>query len=207
MKFLTRPSFVPFFTCFLALAEVAAANDSPSAFQPETVFSGTHSVSGAGGFLFGTTSLNGKSAFMASGRGGAIIDHFFEIGGSGTGMSIGNFQNQSNQRLSFGYGGFLVGVVPQSEKLVHARAHFLLGAGGASIHTMKLNQEMGDEIGSASYGVFEPSVGLELNLFRPGRAYVDISWRQVWGGATLAGVKASDLSSWGAGLGFRFGEF
>jgi hypothetical protein len=207
MKLVSAMTAVPFVLASAFFVPTARGDDSANAFNPETVFSGTHSVSGAGGFVFGGSTLDGKLAFMAGGRGAAIINHFFEIGGAGTGMSVRNFQNRSDQHLAFGYGGILIGVVPESEKIIHTRAHFVLGSGGASIISKESDKSSGDEIDTAVYGVFEPSIGVELNLFRYGRAYVDVSWRQVWGGATLQGLKASDFSSWSAALGFRFGSF
>jgi hypothetical protein len=207
MKLVSTAKAVPFFMFMASFVPAARGDESANSFNPEAIFSGTHNISGAGGFVFGASTLDGKSTFMAGGRGTAIIDHFLEIGGAGTGMSLRNFQNKSNQHLAFGYGGLLLGVVPQSEKLFHTRAHVLLGSGGASIMRTGSNGNVGDEVDSAVYGVVEPSVGFEVNLFRSGRAYVDVSWRQVWGGATLEGLKASDFSSWSAGLGFRFGSF
>jgi hypothetical protein len=184
-----------------------ASSERSESFKQESLFSSeSDTVTGAGGFFVGASPLATETAIVAGGQGNAIFNHFFEIGGAGKGVSRRlDILNGKERRLNFGYGGLFVGVTPSSQNLIHPRAHVLIGAGGAHISVEDEHQQnLGHE---KAFGVIEPSVGLEVNIFPYGRVYAETAWRQVMGGATVSEYNASDFSSWSAVIGLRFGSF
>lgn len=196
----------------LALVTIAtsssaqASSENPDSFKQESLFSSENvSTSGAGGFFMGASQLANETGFVAGGQGTAIFNHFLEIGGAGKGVSRKlDTLNAKERRLNFGYGGLLFGVTPSSQSLVHPRAHVLVGAGGANVSVEDETPNHGQQ---SSFGVVEPSFGIEANLFSHGRIYAEAAWRQVMGGANVSGYNASDFSSWTAVIGLRFGAF
>lgn len=152
------------------------------------------------------TTVSGEFAFMMGGGGAVLLDDFF-IGGYGLGLTtaIPDYVNQnSNDRLSLGHGGFWLGYALFGEKPVHVTFSTLIGWG---------------EFGIMEYAgyypyvrdkvfVLAPTIEAELNLTRYFRIGVGASYNiYTMVDQYMHGYTGNDLSSAGGFLSFKFGWF
>ena len=92
------------------------------------------------------------------------------------------------------YNGIMLGITPHSYRAIHPRITMLIGGG-------KVYPDTG---GTDRVFVFQPSAGLEINVFQWFRIGVEGGYRLV-ANENLPGLSASDISSPFAQLDLRFG--
>lgn len=159
--------------------------------------------------------LFGKNGFELSGAWGAATynwsffddDYVYTRGGYG-GLEFGeNFflgygwfrfredaQPKDARAFDMKYNGVMFGITPNSYKAVHPRITMLVGGG-------KVYPKGG---GSDRVFVFQPSAGIELNVFKWFRLGGEGGYRIV-ANENLPGLKASDISAPFAQIDLRFG--
>lgn len=159
--------------------------------------------------------LFGKNGFDLSGAWGSAIynysffdkDYVYTRGGN-IGLEFGNdfflgygwsdFREDANVQnlpsFKLKYNGFILGIAPYSQKAIHPRITLLTGGG-----RVKLGDGESDRV-----LVFQPSAGLEINVFRWFRFGAEGGYRLI-ANENLAGLDASDISSPFVQLDLRFG--
>lgn len=174
--------------------------------QEETLFDNASVVGGFGGPLFVYSNVNNEFGSGAGGGGGVIINQFF-IGGFGVGL--GNFAdvNIGNDRyeIDLGYGGFWLGYVPLSYKVIHPYVSTQLGWGGVSLDPDK--EVTNDPDYNDAVFVVTPEAGLELNVFTWFRLSFTGGYRFVMGVDDIPNLTDRNLSSFSGALTLRFGGF
>ncbi|MBU1100392.1 MAG: hypothetical protein KKA84_08315 [Bacteroidetes bacterium] len=176
--------------------------------QEETLFGDKYIEHGGfGGPAVKFTSINNEFGVLVGGRGGWVINHTLVIGGGGYGLvnevDMGLNEFGEDQYLNFGYGGFEMEYVINSDELMHFTFQALIGAGGVSLRTGDF-EDFGDNVDS--FFITEPGVGLELNVLSYLRIHVGGSYRIV-NGVKSFGLKDSDLSGPSASFTMKFGKF
>jgi len=163
-------------------------------------------ISGMGGPFMQFTSVAGEFGHMMGG-GGAVMLNDFYFGGYGLGLTnaIPDYVNDNtNDRLSLGHGGFWLGYSLFGEKPIHLSISSLIGWGEFGIMQYDgYYPFVRDKI-----FVLCPTVEVEVNLTR---------YFRIGAGATyniytmvdqdMHGYTGSDLSSPGGFLSFKFGWF
>lgn len=192
---------------FLAIILAVSMNTFSQDREFQTVFDNQDlRISGLGGPFMQFTSVAGEFAFMMGGGGAVLLDDFF-IGGYGLGLtnSIPDYVNQnSDDRLSLGHGGFWLGYALFGEKPFHVTFSTLIGWG---------------EFGVMEYGgyypyirdkifVLAPTIEAELNLTRYFRIGLGATYNlYTMVDENMHGYTGTDISSPGGFLSFKFGWF
>jgi hypothetical protein len=187
----------------------------------ETLFGGGEIRHGGyGGPEMKVSQINGNTALFLGGRGGWIINGTFSIGLGGYGLvtnhTISNyFLKDTACYLRVGYGGLFLNYTNESDKLIHFTINALIGAGGAA-YTRSWDYSWDwhnddDCDGKWSYEhsaffIFEPGVGIELNLTGWMRVEAGASYRFV-SNLDLSRTTNKDLSGLSGNLIFKFGSF
>jgi|GEM_PF-3007694 len=168
--------------------------------------SGDYAIGGFGGIGVMYTRFAGGGSPQVCGEGGVIIDHVLELGGGGCGITstvdayekYGPEPHYPDDRMGFGYGGFLVRYHLFSRNIVNLGVGALIGAGGLTIGTWDTSeQEWSSDykhMRSEAVFVFEPHVGAYTNFTRWLRIGAVAGYRLV-SGVDTPGVKASDLAA------------
>jgi hypothetical protein len=175
--------------------------------QEETLLKGKIESGGFGGPILKVTELNGDLGLLVGGKGGWIINHTFVIGGGGYGLVTNIAANDVNfiekAFLNLGYGGVVLELVPESNKLIHFSFSTLIGAGGVNYRdrNFSINFRQWD-----TFFVAEPEVNLMLNVTKHFRVGLGASYRYI-DGVDLNGLRDSDLSGASASMIFKFGKF
>ncbi|MEZ4985337.1 MAG: hypothetical protein R2795_09925 [Saprospiraceae bacterium] len=166
--------------------------------KEETLFNQTNlRLSGAWGTAtYNFSAFNGDEwTLIRGGYGGVEFGRTLFVGwGRYETRDPINF-NDGIAGLQFRYGEPVVSISPQSTKLIHPRITFLTGSGKASLTE-------GD--GSDRVFVFQPSAGIELNVFQWFRLGFEGGYRFV-GESTPLGLDSGDMSAPFAQVEMRFG--
>ena len=163
-------------------------------------------ISGMGGPFMQFTAVAGEFGHMMGG-GGAVLLNDFYFGGYGLGLTnaIPDYVNDNaNDRLTLGHGGFWIGYSLFGDKPIHLSISSLIGWGEFGIMQYDgYYPFIRDKI-----FVLSPTLEVELNLTR---------YFRIGAGATynlytlvdedLHGYRSNDLSSPGGFLSFKFGWF
>lgn len=187
-SFLSALLLLIFSATAAAESEKVEANDAAeeSGFRPRTLLQSSGKPSRWRGFsspMIRASSLDGDRAFFIGGRGAAVFDHTFAIGGGGYTLLGGR------DDASLSYGGPAVNIFFFPEKLVHFDLG-LMTAWGRS------------RIGNApSSGIFvlEPEVNVELNVAKSFRIALGASYRYV--------ARSGSVTTAAPGLGGIAGTF
>lgn len=159
--------------------------------------------------------LFGRNGFDLSGAWGSALynysffeeDYVYTRGGS-VGLEFGNnyflgygwsrFREDANVKglpgFDLKYNGFILGIAPNSHKAIHPRLSMLTGGGRVRL----------DDGASDRVFVFQPSLGLEINVFRWFRFGAEGGYRLI-ANENFSGLEASDISSPFVQLDLRFG--
>lgn len=163
-------------------------------------------ISGLGGPFMQFTGVAGEFAHMMGG-GGAVMLNDFIFGGYGLGLTnaIPDYVNQNtNDRLSIGHGGFWIGYSLFGEKPIHVAISSLIGWGEFGIMQYDgYYPFIRDKI-----FVLSPILEVEVNLtryFRIGAGATYNLYTMV--DENMHGYRDSDLSAPGGFLSFKFGWF
>jgi hypothetical protein len=174
---------------------------------------GNTQVGGFGGPVVKFSRVAGADAVFSGGRGGAIFNRRFVLGGGGYGMVNENirtgfrFEDGSRPILQLGYGGLEFEVITRPSRVAHATFSLLLGGGSAMYRS---RSESGSTVSTrtleSTMFVAEPGAHLELNVTRWFRTGAGFGYRYV-SGSDLPGVTDARLSGGVGTLTFKFGAF
>lgn len=181
-------------TIFLILGLVLTLN--LSAQRDETLFNRGIGLSGAwGGSSFGMTAFKDDVGIMTGGYGGLEFNKnvFIGWGGFETQNDV-NFGTNGDSEFDLQYNGLILGYAMGSHRVLHPQFMLLTGGGRARVQGQ----------GSDNVFVLQPSVGVEVNVFRWFRIGLDAGYRVVTN-TDLDGLKSTDLSAPYGELKFKFG--
>jgi len=210
--------FLILFAMIIALP-IYSQNNNTEVKQEETLFGGGEMKSGGyGAPEVKFTNFNKEFGVLVGGRGAWIINSSFAIGGAGYGLvtshSIQNYLTNYDTKAYFrtGYGGLYLSYINSSNDLVHFTINSLIGGGGAS-YTSSISDFFNDEgryhshvYESTAYFVFEPSLGMEINVAKIFRIELTAGYRFI-SGLDLSRTKNSDFSGFSGAIAFKFGKF
>ncbi len=220
------------FLFLLTFAIAANSQELQDNAKSATLFDGNIRSGGYGAFDLRISSVNvneaNNTAVFIGGRGGWIINSTFSIGGGGYGMvskyTVDEFvapesfatENYETPTFQVGYGGLFLEYTHNSNDLIHLTLNTLVGAGGASYASQKVDSDNKDnaiDFGDDSYQhetsaffVLEPGATLELNILPFFRISTGISYRFV-SGLNLSQTQNKDLKGISYTLAFKFGKF
>jgi len=164
----------------------AAKKDNP----PRTLFSITDSnFSGYGGVYTRYSKIGEANACLVGGRAGLIINDSFVIGLAGMGLTYptdreklsGTDYTGLQNRVGFGYGGFLAEYYLNPKDLIVFSTGVLIGGGGLGFYEDKKQNNDGDHRRGDKFFVAEPEVNVFVNVTRFCRIGVGASYRYVSG--------------------------
>lgn len=190
---------------------VAGAFNSSWAQSPQTLIKGevTHGVFGSP--VVKTGEVAGSTGVWAGGRGGWIINmndrHAVSLGLGGFGLvSEHRFRgadNEDEQLVMNGYGGFDLEYTYQSYRLVHFTLSSLIGGGGlmGRDHHFDTGNDNLDR-----YFIFEPGLNVEVNLTEFIRVSAGATY-MLTSGVSRSGFQDSDFSGLNGVLALKFGRF
>lgn len=151
------------------------------------------SISGFGGPIVEFSSVDDATGVFVGGGGAVIINQTFFFGGYGMGLTTDKPQysitiNRENaEPLSFtnlrpqiGHGGFWLGYIHQSHKIVHWALSTKIGWGGIT-YSQGSNDYQIDELGSDGIFVVSPQAEIEINLFTWFKLNLGVGYRYVGG--------------------------
>jgi hypothetical protein len=199
---------------------VVYAQNSENNDEVKTLFGGKEFHSGGyGGLELKVTKVNSEVGLMVGGRGGWIINNTFAIGLGGNGLVTNHlvknvkdvYGKDTSAYLRIGYGGLILSYINSSNEVAHFTINMLLGAGGASytsswnnLMNNRNNFDMFDE--NSAFFVFEPGLGIELNVTKFFRIELGASYRMI-SGLSLSKTVDKDVSGLTGNLAFKFGSF
>jgi len=204
----------------IALMPLLALNAQDNKSAEKTLFDteGEVHVSGYGApeLLFSQI-LGSETGLFMGGRGGAIFNSTFILGGGGYGLVTSHpfiyndpvSGNDLDAYFNMGYGGLHIGYINNSDDVIHYTISALIGGGGASyINSRNYPPQSGDyrTYESSGFFVIQPNIGMELNLFTFFRMEVSAGYRLCLG-STLSQHGDADLSGIYGGLALKFGAF
>lgn len=182
--------------------------------QLKTIFNATTEIRGFATFDMKVSSWHEETALFLGGHGGIIINRHIMCAVGGYGVTTSHhFINSSGEELKLhgGYGGFLVGYIFHPVEVIHITTPLFVGIGGADVvEASSLNISDGPRrsVERSAYFVIEPGVEAEVNVTHFFRIGLSMGYRLVRGSKLpLSGVSNMDLSSWTAGVSFKFGKF
>ncbi|HVO72894.1 MAG TPA: hypothetical protein VMT35_02650 [Ignavibacteriaceae bacterium] len=201
---------------FLSILAIIFFSEFSMFAQEETLIgNGEVTNGGFGGPVVKFTQIKGEPGVLVGGRGGWIINHTFVLGGGGYGLvndikaDIPVYGIYSQPFINFGYGGFEMEYIINSDQLLHFSVSTLIGGGGVSYRNNLWddNEDWGDwDSPHDAFFVFEPSANLELNIISFFRINAGISYRFI-SGVNFDDLKNKDLAGFSAVLTFKFGKF
>jgi hypothetical protein len=195
---------------FLLVASAGVAQEL------ETLVSPGVSNGGFGAVVTKITSVKDEFGVIAGLRGAWITDHAFSIGAGFYGLATQNITVDgsdvggtpgSDYFLEMGYAGFEFEYVYPWHTLLHMSANVLVGGGGiAYLEDPKHNHREDDLLDSDAFFIVEPGLCLELNVAKPMRFDLGISYRFV-SDVELPEVDDEDIDGLAATAAFKFGGF
>ncbi len=201
---------------FIVCPVILSAQESESASQQETLFSGDIENGGYGCFSMKVSPILNKAQLFLGGYGGWFINHTLMIGGGGYGLTsrisapdvVEKIDGKTSD-LKMGYGGVMVEYTYNSSKLIHFTGNLLLGAGGAvytwDYQTIDTAYNVSDAQAD-SFFVGEFGANVELNVSSFARVAVGGSYRFA-SGLNLEGMSNKDISGPSGNITFKFGTF
>jgi hypothetical protein len=184
--------------------------------EAETLLSPGISNGGFGAVVTKLTTVNGEFGVMAGLRGAWITNHTFSIGAGFYGLATQNIVMDGSELggtpgqdyfLEMGYAGVEVEYVYPWHRLLHMSANVLVGGGGvAYIEDPHYDDREDDPLDSDAFFIVEPGLYLELNVARPMRLDLGLSYRFV-ADVELPKIEDGDLEGLAATLTLKFGGF
>jgi hypothetical protein len=149
-----------------------------------------------GGFSYNFSYFDADEdiSYLRGGYGGLEFGNTVFVGYAGYRLKDEVQLENLNQTFGLRYGGLMLDFHPGSHKVVHPRFGVILGGGRLSISDGNTDRVF----------VAQPSVGLEINIFRWFRLGVQGGYRFV-GSENIAGATSTDFSSPYGQIDLRFG--
>ena len=210
---------------FTLLPFCLIAQPEEHAEEMSTLFGGDKEIKtgGYGAFEIKLSQLDGDlNGLILGGRGGIIINRTFSIGGAGYGLlptkkikcPIPGHEYERNNFWTGGYGGLFFEYINSSKKLLHFTANTLIGCGGITYISHSSDFSNFNSIRSHPTSVswvFEPGIGVELNVFKIFRMYLGASYRYAPGFELKYDEKdivpTTAFNGLSINLAFKFGNF
>ncbi len=197
-------------TLFTGLMTVNAQTDK----QMQTLFDkGEITYGGYGGTRVAFSSFAGHDTWLVGGRGGAIFNNSFVIGGAGYGIvNSPKFVNVVENEVAYlegGYGGMLLEYILMPHKLVHLSFPLVIGAGGLLYSDTPATggTDIGQSIlANTAFFVVEPGVELELNVVKFMRLSVGATYRYA-SGIDLPNTSSTAFNGLSGTFSLKFGKF
>ena len=181
----------------LIAALMGAALSLAQAQADETLFnkSGLGLTGAWGGWTSGIAAFSDNPALTKGGYGGLEFGKNLFVGWAGY-QTVDRvpFATNDLSRFGFDYGGLMLGYAPYAHRAVHPQIGFLFGGGEVSV----------ENAGSDAVWVIQPSLGLELNVFRWFRLGVEGGYRYV-SNSDIPDYTGQDLSALYGELRLKFG--
>ncbi len=182
--------------------------------QEQVLVSGVTTHGGFGGPVLKLSQFDNDLGLLVGGRGGWIIGHAITIGGGGYGLvndiPVLYDNSDTTQYLDFGYGGFELGLILVSNRMMHFSINSLIGGGAIgyreSIFDGHMNRDWDYDQRHDQVFVIEPSVNLILNVTKWFRMGFGLSYRHVTG-VEQTTIDDNYLSGPSGVLSFKFGSF
>ncbi len=142
---------------------------------------------------------------MTGGRGAWIINHMLTVGGGGYALTndieVTDDFMDSDPKLLFEYGGFELGLILASDKMMHFSVNSLIGTGRIGYRSGDRDESVNEK-----FFIVEPSANLILNMVKWFRIGLGASYRYVNGVEDFT-IKDAELSGLAAVITFKFGSF
>jgi hypothetical protein len=187
--------------------------------RPSTLFDsvGGKNISGFGGVNVLYTRFAHQDAVAVCGEGAVFVDHRLSLGGGGCGVATpvdgeayGPAPHDPDDRLDFGYGGFIGRYHFFSRRVANLSVGTLIGAGGVVVsHWEQIGMDEDSEMRRAhAQGVFivQPEVGGHLNVTRWLRFGAMVGYRVV-AGVVMENLENDDVAGLVAGMQLHAGLF
>ena len=185
-------------------------SDPVSADSVPKLLGGTFTNFGFGGPAIKFSRFNNQFVFMTGGRGAAIINNRYTIGGGGYGIAnsivLPDSSADTTRYFKMGYGGLELGYIFFSSKNVDFGSTLLIAAGAAFSPGKPISSSetlFGNEFKFLS--VMEPSLYGQLTLNRFMRFHAGISYRYV-SGSDLTYMNVNDMNGFSCYAGLLFGK-
>ncbi|UCD37308.1 MAG: hypothetical protein JSW54_10805 [Fidelibacterota bacterium] len=176
--------------------------------QEETLMGGELSHGGFGGPVLKITQINEELGLLTGGRGAWIVGHMITIGGGGytliNDIEVTSVADAPN--LRFEYGGFEMGFIIASDKLLHFSVNSLFGTGTVG-HRWGEGDGDWDAADTDHFFVLEPSANVIVNVAKFFRIGLGASYRYVTGVDDFGDISDADLSGVSAVVTLKFGSF
>lgn len=193
---------------FSLLTAALLSNTALAQGDESTLAERAHVMGGFGGPFFGYSQVENHNGFGGGGGGAIIVSNFF-LGGFGQGDAYGQHKVLGlNYDLNLGQGGFWLGYVWPSNRLVHGYGAFKFGFGKAQLNRHPIEGELdsGTNVGDKVL-CMTPELGIEVNIAHWLRLAVTGGYRWVDGIEKLPYYTDSDFRSPVLGMTLRFGQF
>ena len=194
------------------LAIVTTFSQAQQNEQTQFLVGGKTPISGFGGLLTEFSSVRSAWAVSSGGGGAVLINQTFFIGGYGLGMvtdSRMDIPGYTNLKMSFGHGGFWLGYLYRSSKLIHVGLNTKLGWGSIILATdTDGNATTNNDrtINTDNVFVITPQLDAELNVVRWFKINVGAGYRWVTD-VDKRYYTSSDFNSPTLTIGLLFGGF
>lgn len=206
-------TFIVLAACVFGAGKTKAQQDAGG--EIKTIFSKDSEISGFGSFDMKLSDFNEDKALFLGGHGGVILNKHFIIGIGGYGITTNNTFDgiTPNKELDLysGYGGIVLGYVIAPREVIHISFPLLVGAGGVEVVDKSLASDIDDRgvtVERSAFFVVEPTAQVEVNITKFFRFAVVGGYRLVQGSSLdINRIKDEDLTSWTAGVSFKFGKF
>lgn len=187
--------------------------------EMQTLFGkGAIAYGGFGGPRVALSKFNNQDVWLVGGRGGAIFNHTFVIGGAGYGIVNSPMftdieydgQPYAKAYLEGGYGGMYFEYIYKPFKVVHLSFPLVVGGGTllyAETPAAQSGGNMQDNIITQStFFVLEPGIEIELNVVHFMRLTAGVSYRYA-NGLDLPSTPEKAFNSMAATVSLKFGKF
>jgi hypothetical protein len=193
-----------------------------NSYQIRTIFKPGHKASGGFGALENKfTKINGEYANLAGIYGGWYINHRFLLGVAGAALTNNirvpeEYSVAPGVPMSYQYGQF--GLMTEYTLWSHRAVHFSIGVmNGAGFTVQYLRHDFNDDFDwnydnddypkdTNFFFVSEPSVRLEMNIFKWMRFTPGVSYRYAYS-SDAEGLSDDDINGISYNLTLKFGKF
>lgn len=181
---------------FLITAMTLLLTSSLFAQRDETLFNKFRLTGAWGGFSYNMTSVGADNVTLRGGFGGVEFGKSFFVGWGSYRTDNGFFiRDLTSDRFDMDYNGLILGYTPNAYKVFHLKGNVLIGGGDVT---------NSDTFESDNFFVIQPSIGVEVNIFRWFRLGLDGGYRVMLNGE-LPGLSSADLSAAYGQVSFKFG--
>jgi hypothetical protein len=154
-----------------------------------------------GGNGVSVTKVSNKLSVMTGGRGSAIFNERFTIGGGGWGMTKGiEVESKTEGSYNFvkmGYGGVDFGYLFLNGKMINLGSRLLIAGGAVLKETVPESKDKGFKL----FPVLEPAVYYQISFSKLFRFEMGVSYRYIMG-TNLSYITNRDLSGFSCYSGF-----